>query len=205
MLLPVLMCASFSHTIHRPYIPFELGVRLIHTPETFLLLKPEAHFVSLFRLDGSEPPAFLRDSDYSSVQFRFHHCSHHHSHHHSHHDHDELVARMLTNKQDESNIVVLQKNRPICTMALSVSRDKLSGHKLRFDGQLYGQNELWRQQLKLIVTGLMLDSMCSFVVAGNRLCIGQTTGKHYSGASMVTEDGHLRAYRAAVLKLPLRV
>ena len=189
----MLMCASFSHTIQRPFVPFELGLRLIHTPETFLLLNPEPHFLSLFRLDSSEPPAFVDKSDYSSIMFQFHH------------GHDEFMALMLTDRLHESNLIVFRKERPICTMRLSVTHDTSSGHELRFDGQLYDQNDIWKQQLKIIMMGLVLESMCLFVIAGDRLCIGQTTGKYYCGASIATEDSNLKAYRAHVLKLPLCV
>ena len=193
MLFPIIMCASFSHTIKRPLVPYDLGLRLIHTPESFLLLHPEANYLSLYHIDSSEPPNFARESNYSSIFFKFHH------------GHDELSGMMLTNRRDESNIAVLRKNKPICTMRMSVTHDHTSGHELRFDGQLHGQNELWNQQLKIIIMGLVLESICFFVIADGRICIGQTTGKDFGGASLATEDPNLSAYRARVLKLPLCV
>lgn len=193
MLFPVLshlMCAGFSYTIQRPQVPYALGLRLIHTPESVLLLRLKPDFLSLFRMTESSSPTFFPSSNYSSVRFNLQHS------------HDEkLAGLMLTSRRDESNFVIFRKDSPICVMQLSVAHDGHAGHVLRCAGQLYGDCTLWKMQLHIIVTGLVLETLFLCALTRDHINIGQTVGAAFTGSSMSEEDANLSHYRSNVLKL----
>jgi hypothetical protein len=199
---------TFNHVIKRPMVPYELGVRLIHTPESLLQLHPSPGMLSLFRFVGCDPPVQI--GNYSSILFRVGKKA---GRHYNDDEEEEacLEGRMLTNKRHESHLVIMRGVMPLCTLNFSVESDKTSGHSLRIQGHIYGQREeerdarlyvqMWRQQMLVVLAGLILESMCMFVVADERVAIGQTPGKYNKGDSIAMDELHLRAYRKTVLKL----
>ena len=191
--MSMMMMESFSHVIKCPHVPYELGVRRIHSPESLLLLKPPARMLTLFRMEESAPPQTVVGT-YSCVSFGLRS---------KRQLSEPLHARMLTNTRHESHLVLLSNNEtPIVMMKLSVKREGPSGHTLHMQGQLFTDDAataLWQQQLRIIRMGLVLESMAAlFVVTPTRLVLGATAGK-WQSCGMGEEDPNLRLYRKAVL------
>ena len=187
---------SFSHTILRPTIPLEMGTRFIHTPETLLLLHTPRASISLFRFkDAADAPRRIKPGNYSFINFQVEHQN----------DDTDLEIRMFTNQKEESHMVVLYKESPLCTVAFTVRRLGVGGHSLQVEGSYYGDKhalDLWKMQMFVILMGLTTDSRWVCVPPLDRtLFMGETEGQYTGGGSVATEDFYLRLYRKAVMRL----
>jgi hypothetical protein len=190
-----------------------MGLRLIHTPETLLLLRTPPDALSIFQLkEPAEAPKNIKSSNYTYVRFDI--CNRLLGQHHKHDDdnedkkkrHDDLDVRMLTNRYDESNFAILHKNTPICTMVFKAKPLGVCGHMLEIDGAYYGDTcvlDLWKSQMFVIVMGLTMEATWTYVQHPYEptLVMGKTEGKYLGGGSLATEDFFLKLYRRRVMRL----
>jgi hypothetical protein len=166
-----------------------MGVSLIHTPETLLMLKPSR---SLFRMvDVADKPQ-RKENDYYFITFDVA----------ENHEGEMLSVRMLTNQKHESHMVFMLKETPVCTLSLVVKRLGVAGHTLYMD-ESYFQHEsavarMWRMQMFIVWAGLVLEPVRLLSVLEPMLLLGETSGKHNAGASAASEDFFLRLYRKRV-------
>ena len=200
---------GFHHLIKSPEnMPFEMGVTLIHSPETFLLLQPAPAMLSLFRFEESEWPQQIPNTNYVYVAFT---CTGRFARHHR----VRLHGRMLTDKRTESHLVIgLDNKTPLCTATLSVSRPPKGGFHLLVEGQLYATaNEaenaatvvaMWRQHMMLVLLGLYFKSVAFVLLSEKHVAIGDTAGTDSpaGGISNVHDDANMREYRRLAIFCP---
>ena len=158
-------CASFDHALTLPVTPYELGAEFIHTPECWLAGADDdvCRGPSLFRFEGSEPCAVV--SGHCRAQFRMRPLARGVG--------GAVVVDMLTAREDECLLVLRRGGEellpPLSTVNLSVRRSGAYGHALRVQGQTACGGgdlaELWNQQLRVIVLGLILHNQVGPVVA----------------------------------------
>ena len=156
--------SSFDHALTLPVTPYELGAEFIHTPECWLAGADDdvCRGPSLFRFEGSEPCAVV--SGHCRAQFRMRPLARGVG--------GVVVVDMLTAREDEC-LLVLRKGGEellLSTVNLSVRRSGAYGHALRVQGQTASCGggdlaELWNQQLRVIVLGLILHNQVGPVVA----------------------------------------
>ena len=193
---------TFSHTILRPTVPYEMGVRLIHTPETLLLLRTPPDGLTLFRIkEPADAPQHIKCTNYTYVRFDI--CNRLNS---DESERDDLSVRMLTNRCDESHFAILHKETPICTMAFKAKALGVGGHLLEIDGSYYGEKcvlDLWKAQMFVVIMGLTMESAWTYVQHPHEpeLVMGKTAGKYSGGGTLATEDFFLKLYRKRVMRL----
>ena len=154
--------SSFDHALTLPVTPYELGAEFIHTPECWLAGVDDdvCRGPSLFRFEGSEPCAVVSG----------HCCARFHMRPLARGVGGAVVVDMLTAREDECLLVLRgEELLPLSTVSLSVRRSGAYGHALRVQGQTACGGgelaELWNQQLRVIVLGLILHNQVGPVVA----------------------------------------
>jgi hypothetical protein len=135
--LPIVVDAfvghTFVHTFKFPSIPYEMGLRHIHSPESFACYKPVV--VPGFQLVGSATP--MRLNNYSMIEFDFRTLA------------GPTHARMLTNSANRSNLILSlprtpsEPDMPFCAMRFDVGRYGVRGHAVTLRGQVFGEVSAW--------------------------------------------------------------
>jgi hypothetical protein len=119
--------ALSSTTLSFPGVPFDLGIRHIHTPEHF----STAHglvWPDFTVLSTSRP---IRSGEYALMTFRFHTLF------------GERSARIFTKDKCESHLIFQDEHdRAYLLSTLRVRRDGMSGHKLQISGMLFREPTL---------------------------------------------------------------
>ena len=200
------MSVAFEHSLTFPSIPYELGLRFIHTPENWMLLpstKNAGRLPSLFRFVGSESCAVV--GDYCTTRFHMRPLMYK-----DEGNNVDIAVHMLTSQEDECMFVLKnEKNALLSTVNLSVRRKGAGGHVLRMEGEIFpfadgnaALADVWNQQLQVIVSGLALFQQESIVVSLllklNAIGLSEVKGPLLTIFGQKREDANLTSYREIV-------
>ena len=135
---------TFAHTFKFPSIPFDMGVRHIHSPEYFACYKPVV--VPGFEVIQAQPP--MRLNNYSMIEFDFRTLL------------GVTHARMMTNCDTRSHLILSHPasstvaDTPFCAMRFDVQRHGTRGHAVTLRGQVFGETTTWAR----LLMGMMLQA-----------------------------------------------
>jgi len=159
-----------AHSFDFPFVPFELGIRHIHTPEHLV-----HHHATLpgFRLVSTDFPARAGGSS-NVIGFRFRTWL----------GGAEQQARMFTDARDRSSVMVFDADdRALLLANLRVEPLGAQGHRLRVDATVF-QEEMG------LVPRLLLPLLLNAHALEDTLSWGYTIRR---------EDSNFRCYRRRVL------
>ena len=167
-------------------IPYQVGLKFIHTPENMLLLRCPKNPSGLFHLVDTQP--YLVTNDYCSINF------------HIQQKHEEMISVcMFTKAITESHMVMLDPaHKVLATLNMRVTPEGTSGHSLSVSYS--ADTEDLREQMLIVIAGLLFiqyDMLLSLTPNNSMIIISKLNGMQcfMHSSSRANEEPNLSAYR----------